>query len=320
MGRRRKPVAEGSPVGRFAARLRDRIDQDPTLTYRKMAEQVNYSHSTLAEAVSGKKLPTWDVTLAVLQSCEADEEEIREWKQYWHATHRLGARFSPIPEEELTTEAAPEPDTAGDDSWRPRPDRIRTFDDLAYELRRFRLAVGNPTLRELQRLMCQPIWNNPYSVTSLSDVFNGKRRPRVGMYRTLVQIMLMRSHTLYGASERHRPWQSEYDWIDAWSRAEFDREKYSIRPGRERQPGNDPLVVPSERERFPTGEIVKEKPKVAANLLSTMQPHVVSGIITSLPAKTAEEILTAVLELHRQSKATPPKPRSMPSMKGRRRQ
>jgi len=70
---------DGSSVRELAHWLRD-LRNRAGLTYDQLATKTNFSRATLQEALSGKRLPTWQVTRAIVRACGADEEL---WHSYW---------------------------------------------------------------------------------------------------------------------------------------------------------------------------------------------------------------------------------------------
>jgi len=76
---------DGSAVRELAYWLRDLRTQSG-LTYEQLARQAGYSRSTLQEALSGKRLPTLQVTLAIASACNGDEAD---WSDYWSRIHRV---------------------------------------------------------------------------------------------------------------------------------------------------------------------------------------------------------------------------------------
>lgn len=82
MGRRERPLdpAEGA-VARFALELRKLRQEADGITYRAMAARAHYSTATLAQAATGDRLPSLQVTLAYVAACGGDPEE---WERRWH--------------------------------------------------------------------------------------------------------------------------------------------------------------------------------------------------------------------------------------------
>lgn len=81
MGRPMLPIdPQRGPVERFAAGLRELRDRAGSPPYRELARRAHYSATTLSVACSGLKLPSLDVTLALVRACGGDEAA---WRQRW---------------------------------------------------------------------------------------------------------------------------------------------------------------------------------------------------------------------------------------------
>ncbi|PPJ01229.1 hypothetical protein C5E51_34510 [Nocardia nova] len=303
MGRSRQDI-EGisdDPVAEFAWQLQRQLKLVPGLTYRKLAKAVNYSHSTVASAFEGKRLPTWTVTAALLRECRVGEKGIKDWHRRWYEVRLLLDGIEPDVAREMVGPRGPrppvkEPSRSSDNEWRPRPDLVMDFDQLAAELRRFKIAIGNPSLYELHRTMSRAGYH--YSMTAVSDVFAGRSRPKMGLYRDLIQVMFWQANKIHAHQEEQElAWKDPWEWMVAWSRAEYRRSGGVDRPASRRSPkrsprGSDAPVLAEE---------VQKDPSKAAALLVKMEPSVASSIITALPTPASREILTAVLEMHRAS-------------------
>jgi tetratricopeptide (TPR) repeat protein len=68
------------PVQRFACDLRELRRDAGTPTYRELAKQAHYSATVLAEAASGRRLPTLAATLAYVRACGG---EPAAWERRW---------------------------------------------------------------------------------------------------------------------------------------------------------------------------------------------------------------------------------------------
>jgi transcriptional regulator with XRE-family HTH domain len=80
MGRPERPLdRDGSPVRELAHWLRD-LRNRSGMTYEQLAVRSNFSRATLQEALSGKRLPTLQVSLAIVDACGGDVEA---WPTYW---------------------------------------------------------------------------------------------------------------------------------------------------------------------------------------------------------------------------------------------
>lgn len=70
------------PLQAFAHKLRMLRRQAGSPSYRVLAERVNYSVATLAEAARGLHKPSLEVAVAYVEACGADPEPwIREWSE-----------------------------------------------------------------------------------------------------------------------------------------------------------------------------------------------------------------------------------------------
>src|SRR4051812_29767247 len=64
----------------FAAELRLLRQKAGSPAYRELARRAHYSSTTLADAASGRKLPSLAVTLAYVRACGGDPGE---WEARW---------------------------------------------------------------------------------------------------------------------------------------------------------------------------------------------------------------------------------------------
>ncbi|MFI6735079.1 hypothetical protein ACIBI9_19310 [Nonomuraea sp. NPDC050451] len=82
MGRREAPLdASDGPVRAFASDLRELRRAAGNPPYRSLATRAYCSASALANAASGKDLPSLNVTLAYVRACGGDVEA---WERRWH--------------------------------------------------------------------------------------------------------------------------------------------------------------------------------------------------------------------------------------------
>ncbi|WP_063065757.1 helix-turn-helix domain-containing protein [Nocardia violaceofusca] len=150
---------DGHRVTEFAYQLRSLLDADPRLTFRKIADTVNYSHSTLNDATTGKKLPSWPVTEALLKGCGQRDDDIERWRELWEETRLRMQQFpADLVGEQLGHNSiqAPSIEPSRDvyNEWRPRPDLVVDYTQLNAELRRFGLRSG---IRRC--VLCTERWN-----------------------------------------------------------------------------------------------------------------------------------------------------------------
>lgn len=90
MGRNPKPVDPHAPSAIFAGGLRALI-ATTTKSRTQIATETHYVDSVISDACAGWKLPTWDVTCAIVRVCGGDESE---WAALWDAEHLRRSRGS----------------------------------------------------------------------------------------------------------------------------------------------------------------------------------------------------------------------------------
>lgn len=71
------------PLQRFAYALRALRRSVGNPSYRELASRANFSGTTLSEAARGLSLPSLEVTLAYVRSCDGD---VAFWRRYWTQT------------------------------------------------------------------------------------------------------------------------------------------------------------------------------------------------------------------------------------------
>ena len=80
-----KPLSPDDSLAQFAENLRQLRRDADEISYRRLAERVDISPSALSQAVSGRKLPTWNVTRAFVRGCGGDE---KVWYEQWSQVRR----------------------------------------------------------------------------------------------------------------------------------------------------------------------------------------------------------------------------------------
>lgn len=96
MGRPERALdADAGPVQSFASCLRKLRVDCGNPTYRALAKRAHYSHTVLADATKGERLPTLAVALAFVAACGGDTDE---WRARWHLCQQqlLGAPSPPL--------------------------------------------------------------------------------------------------------------------------------------------------------------------------------------------------------------------------------
>ncbi|MBF6149570.1 hypothetical protein [Nocardia nova] len=90
--------------------------------------------------------------------------------------------------------------------------------------------------------------------------------------------MLLKANIVHSNSaEAQRSWRQEFEWLVAWSRAEYHRCQESV------------LLPPA----------LRNNPHAAAELLTTMEPTTASDMLAGLPPASRQAILTAVFDMQR---------------------
>jgi hypothetical protein len=96
--RQERPLeSEETPLLRFAGDLRRLRRRAGAPTYRELGKRTNYSAAALSEALSGRRLPSFAVTLAFVRACGGDVEE---WTGRWReiaAVEPAGGRVTRSP-------------------------------------------------------------------------------------------------------------------------------------------------------------------------------------------------------------------------------
>jgi helix-turn-helix protein len=304
MGRNEKPIGSVDPVGSFAGRLRHRRVQAGTPTYRVLAGRCHYSHSVLADAAAGHRLPTWEVTEAFLRACGAGDDELAGWRRDWTRTHQLVGdlrrRLADSASTRVAVGRSPQPLTrgaqlrpvqpalAGPDQYTPRPTAVQTYDDLVYQLNVLHIAAGKPSMRQLSRAS-----GHLFGASTACEVLGGRRVPGYDLYTALVQTLLARypdqpEHNSDGGSSSN----DLAAWQKAWTRADFNRDRPDL--FRRRRYGNL-YVMTSAEDQGPTPDIIAEMPtEVAAALLSSLDKRVAAQIISEMPSARAGELVTTM--------------------------
>ncbi len=83
MPRPEKPIDPNWPLADFAGGLRA-LRKKRCITYREMARLTHYGVSTLSSAANGRELPTLQVTLAYVVTCDGSQQDWdRRWQHEW---------------------------------------------------------------------------------------------------------------------------------------------------------------------------------------------------------------------------------------------
>ena len=131
-GRPQKPLPDGPAAG-VAAELR-RLRERAPLTFRALADDCGYSLATVTAACGGRRLPSWNVTRAIVRTCGGDEDAVR-------ALYERACAAEGRPAPGSAEVAADPPDLAG----------VRTPAQLVACMIKLRTWAGSPSLAELNR-------------------------------------------------------------------------------------------------------------------------------------------------------------------------
>ena len=81
MPRQERPLeSEETPLLRFAGDLRRLRRRVGLPSYRELGKRTNYSAAALSEALSGRRLPSLAITVAIVRACDGDAGE---WTERW---------------------------------------------------------------------------------------------------------------------------------------------------------------------------------------------------------------------------------------------
>jgi hypothetical protein len=109
-------------IRRFGAGLQALVRRAAIPSLRGLARRAHFSHTTVAEAVGGRNLPTLEVLLAIVAVCEGDPVA---WEDRWrrldhqrrtldaHRNSRLPPAEAASPWEEVAVADGADPDEAG---------------------------------------------------------------------------------------------------------------------------------------------------------------------------------------------------------------
>lgn len=81
MPRQERPLeSEETPLLRFAGDLRRLRRRAGLPSYRELGKRTSYSAAALSEALSGRRLPSLAITVAIVRACDGDADE---WTERW---------------------------------------------------------------------------------------------------------------------------------------------------------------------------------------------------------------------------------------------
>lgn len=308
MGRPEKPIDDTGPLGDWATRFRDLRDSRGKPTYREMAKKCHFSHSTLAEATAGKIFPAWEVAEAFVTVLGA-VDELPEWRQFWLETEqaignlrrKLGEAGLILPEDgetrgprQGTRLRGVTADVLEPEQCRPQPQMVRTFDDLRMQLRQLKIMAGDPSFRDLHRLM-----DKRHSVSALNELFTGKRRPpNQEITIAVVKVLLQKAH------DEEPPKALVDAWRAAWGYAQTNRLRIDLEPQYQRRT----LFVQTDSQDVGplAGVLAEMELGHAVAFLAQMDKAAAAKLIQQLPPDRAMAVIKAMAEMERPVKPQPP--------------
>lgn len=218
MGRPENPIGNSGPVAELATRLR-MLRDEAGLTLRELARLTGCSIATLSVAMSGRELPTWRVTHAIVRVCHGDVESCQEsWRRAAGvlsvpATARVPAKVRFERRESDEDLPLRGQQLAGPP---PVPVACETVADFMDCLLRVKIWAGNPSMRLLARRAEVP-------ASTLQDALRGKK----GKLPTLeMLIAFLTACDINDAA-------TVGEWVFTWRRLKFDEIK-APRPGAKR--------------------------------------------------------------------------------------
>jgi transcriptional regulator with XRE-family HTH domain len=191
MPRRENPLdPTDNPVTAFAVRLRRLRAEAGTPSYRAMAARSYYGYTTLAEAASGRRLPSWEITRAYVRACGGD---LAVWERLWRETaeaigpsrdsrHGKGGERSP-------PQPSAEPNHASADAA-VDPARAGTLPELMGMLDGLRARAGLSLRMLVERSRDEPGHGTApvLARTTVADFLQGSRPPGLQDVLRIVEL------------------------------------------------------------------------------------------------------------------------------------
>jgi hypothetical protein len=335
MGRKEAPINGTSPLAHWARRPRQRREQAGSPRYRAMRDIAHFSHSVLAEAASGRKLPSWEVTEGYLTALgDLDPGELAEWKSYHTEVERTlsnlarktGKRRTIAEKGQLSGESTAGLSTAVEhvepEQIQARPERVRTYDDLTRELNTLRINAGAPTFRSIA---ARAHW----APSTICEVFQGQRRPALDLLLQIIVALqnhpagipttpLLFARTITSLEDLDEPEDTSTQigkdalsaWTTAWQTAEYNRQRPDLR-SRSRRLENTELLA-EHQNRGPSIDILATMAvPTAAVLLGQMHPELAAAMLREMPTARSAAILSQMYLLSAQGAPETAVPRTV---------
>ncbi|MFJ6772110.1 helix-turn-helix transcriptional regulator [Kitasatospora sp. NPDC091257] len=173
MPRRENPIDPHAPYAGLALLLRRAREEAGLPPYEALAHRTGFSVSALAQAASGRRLPSLAVTVAYGTACGGDREF---WAAQWNVarTRRADAGFS-----------------ASGPALPPDPGGCRTVGEFVQCLRELKAWAGEPSLGWVSRHMSRHL-DTHAGRSTVGDALNLRRRslPRLPLLVGFVRSCL----------------------------------------------------------------------------------------------------------------------------------
>ncbi|WP_194894229.1 protein kinase domain-containing protein [Catenulispora pinisilvae] len=169
MGRPEEAVASEGPLAEFARDLRALRHATGQIPYRDLGRLARYSPSALSTAVSGRKLPTIELTLAFVRACGGTADDVRTWEQRWHEVNESLGRPGRAPRR-------PPPTSLTRRFADADPANARNVVQFVGQMHKLKIGSGQLTLRDIERRARDAGQSLPTS--TLCDALKGDRLPQ----------------------------------------------------------------------------------------------------------------------------------------------
>ncbi|WP_194923588.1 protein kinase domain-containing protein [Catenulispora pinisilvae] len=169
MGRPEEAVASEGPLAEFARDLRALRHATGQIPYRDLGRLARYSPSALSTAVSGRKLPTIELTLAFVRACGGTADDVRTWEQRWHEVNESLGRPGRAPRR-------PPPTSLTRRFADADPTNARNVVQFVGQMHKLKIGSGQLTLRDIERRARDAGQSLPTS--TLCDALKGDRLPQ----------------------------------------------------------------------------------------------------------------------------------------------
>ncbi len=164
MGRPENPITGNGPVADLARALREIRARAGNPPYRELAKEAHRGASVLAEAATGKRCPSWEVTRSFATACDMDAQALyplwvaadsaaRKAKSRPRRAKLAAVRQFPVKPVRPASLDGPRPaedlrlKRTGPDPW-----KARTPTEYVWQLRALRAWGGSPGYKEVSAI------------------------------------------------------------------------------------------------------------------------------------------------------------------------